>query len=104
LSQTVSQSSSTPLHVSPPATHDPQVQLAEQTRVPVEPQDVAHVPVDPRQHSWPLSQTASQSSSAPLHVSGGARHGFQVQEAEQVRVPVVPQTVEHVAVVSRQHE
>jgi hypothetical protein len=74
-----------------------------QVRVPVEPQPVVQAPEAPRQHSpTPLSQMPSQSSSMPLQVSGGGVQGFQVQNAEQLRVPVDKQTAVHVPVDPRQ--
>jgi len=93
LSQTVSQSSSAPLHVSAAIPQAPQVHEAEQVRVPVPPQDVVQEPVVPAQHSNPSSQPPAQSSSAPLHVSGGGSQDPQTQVSRQVRVPELPQEV-----------
>jgi hypothetical protein len=87
------QLSSTPLQVSGGAVQTPQLQLAEQLRVPLEPQVVPHVPLDPRQHSKSSSQAPSPSSSVPLQASPDAVQVPQVQEALQVRAPGAPSEV-----------
>jgi hypothetical protein len=97
------QLSSSPLHVSAGGLQAVQVHEPLQVRVPVEPQLVVQAPEDPRQHSPTLlSQMPSQSSSMPLQDSGGGVQGFQVQDPEQLRVPVEPQTAAHVPVAPRQ--
>ena len=92
-SQEPSQSSSTPLQVSAGGTQLPQVQELEHVLEPVELHEVVQVPEVPRQHSKPLSQPFTQSSSTPLHVSAGGTQLPQSQEALQVCRPVVPQLV-----------
>jgi len=47
----------------------------------------------PAQQVQPSSHRPSQSSSSPLHVSEGGVQLPQAHEAEQVRVPVLPQVV-----------
>jgi hypothetical protein len=93
LSQTVSQSSSAPLHVSAAISQVPHVQEGEQVRVPVPPQEVGQEPVEPAQHSNPSSHVPLQSSSAPLHVSSGGSQEPHTHVSRQVRVPVLPQEV-----------
>jgi hypothetical protein len=88
-----SQSSSVPLHASVGALQEPQAQLPEQVRVPVEPQVVVHEPVVPAQQANPSSQLALQSSSIPLQISAGGEQALQPQALVQVRLPVVPQLV-----------
>jgi len=68
-SQVPSQSSSAPLHVSEGGAQAVQAQELLQLREPVVPHEVVQLPVSPRQHSNPLSQSVSQSSSSPLQVS-----------------------------------
>jgi hypothetical protein len=93
LSQVVSQSSSDPLHVSVGGVQEPQTQLAEQSRVPVDRQVVTQEPLVPRQQANPLSQPPTQSSSTPLQVSAGGVQPPQPQPESQVRVPLEPQPV-----------
>jgi hypothetical protein len=98
-----SQSSSTPLHLSPGGMHEPQAQLAEQVRVPVDPHVVAQFPLDPAGHVNPSSTIASQSSSAPLQVSAGGVQLPHVQLAPHVRVPVEPHVAVQLPVVPLTH-
>jgi hypothetical protein len=96
LSQAPSQSSSTPLQVSAGGVQGPQAQADEQTRVPLDPHEVVHEPVLPRQHPRPSSHAPSQSSSAPLHVSAGGMQALpdgSWQRSVQVPDPVDPQEV-----------
>src|SRR5207245_11491359 len=96
LSQTRSQSSSRPLHVSVGGTHEPHAHEPVHVRAPVEPQEVGHGAVVPAQQVKPLSQTKSQSSSTPLQTSVGGRHGPYVHDgARQVSVPTLEQDVVH---------
>jgi hypothetical protein len=86
------------LHVSAGVTHVPGVQLAEQTVDPVLPQPVVQGTTWSAQHPKPLSQTVSQSSSAPLHVSAGPRHDVAaggLQFGSHSPVPGVPHAVVH---------
>ena len=72
-SQVVSQSSSTPLHDSAggvQASGAGGVQAIEQAPEPVEPQVVVQLTIAPTAQSESSSVAPSQSSSAPLHVSG----------------------------------
>jgi len=82
--------------------HDPHEQEEEHTLVPVEPQEVVHAPLLPRQQAKPLSQTPSQSSSAPLQVSEGGLQVPHTHDELQVLVPVEPQEVVQFPVVPRQ--
>jgi hypothetical protein len=77
----------------PQALHEPQEQAVPQVRLCVPQKPQLCVCVWPRQHSQPLSQPETQSSSNPLHVSAGGAHGPQVQLGEQTWVPVEPQPV-----------
>jgi len=91
-----SQSSSAALQSSAGGVQAPHVHEAEQSRLPVVPQPVVHVPVEPCRHSNPLSATMSQSSSAPLHTSaGGVQVPDQAQEAVHASVPMVAHAVVH---------
>jgi len=98
-SRSVSQSSSTPLHVSAGTVHEEgagSVQVVEQTPVPVEPQVVVHDVGMPIAQANPLSGPATQSSSSPLQISvGGVQEGAEGREhdVEHVPDPVVPQIV-----------
>jgi hypothetical protein len=97
-SQNVSQSSSMPLQVSAGRVHCAPAgipQLVLHVPVPVEPQLVLQGVGCPLQQAYPLSQTVSQSSSAPLQVSGGGAQVPQAHEAVQVAVPLVPQELVH---------
>ena len=92
-SQLPSQSSSRPLQVSEGGTQLSHPQEVLHECVPVVPQLVVQLPVDPRQQVNPLSQPLTQSSSTPLHVSDGGVQVPHAQELLQVCVPVVPQLV-----------
>jgi len=92
-SHRLSQSSSAPLQVSAGGTQLPQAQEPEQVRVPVVPQVVAQLVLVPEQHVQPSSQSPSQSSSMPLHVSDGVLQLPQLHDPEQRRVPDDPQLV-----------
>jgi len=96
LSHVPSQSSSMPLHVSAGGLHAPQLHVALQILVPVEPQPVGQDSVEPRQQANPLSHAPSQSSSMPLHVSAGgvqsAGDGM-VQSSPHTPVPALPHVV-----------
>ena len=94
-SQSMSQSSSTALHVSAGGVHAPHAQAALHMRVPVEPQLAVHEPLVPDGHVKPLSMTTLQSSSTPLQVSAGGVQAPHVQAAPQTREPVVPQLDVH---------
>jgi len=98
LSQIVSQSSSSPLHVSTGGTHVSHSQEEEQVRVPEEPHDVSHGSPVPAQQLHPLSQIVSQSSSSPLQTSSGGVHSDgsgRVQVEEHTPLPVEPHPVVH---------
>ncbi len=103
LSHTLSQSSSTPLHVSAGGVQEPQAQEEEQTLLPVESQDVVHAPSSSLQHANPLSHASSQSSSAPLHVSGGGLHVLQLHVDVQVLIPAELHAVVQNSVIPLQH-
>jgi len=97
-----SQSSSTPLHVSPGGVHDPQLQELEHTLDPVVPQLDVQEPEDPLQQVKPLSHVPSQSSSAPLQVSAGGLQAPHTHDELHVLVPVLPQEVVQLPVVPLQ--
>jgi hypothetical protein len=106
LSHVVSQSSSIPLHDSAGVMHVPGVQLAEQTVEPVLPQPVVQGTTASAQHPKPLSQTVSQSSSNPLHVSAGPRHAVAaggLQLSSHSPVPGVPHAVVHAITMPAAH-
>jgi hypothetical protein len=90
-----SQSSSAALQLSTGGVQLPQVHAELQVRVPVDPHVLVHEPLVPRAQANPSSGVPSQSSSAPLQSSAGGRHAPQAHEAEQVRLPMVPQVVGH---------
>src|SRR5687768_7457715 len=90
-SQTMLQSSSMPLQVSPGGEQGLHAQLAPQVRDPVLPQVVGHEPTAPTAQVKPSSMVMSQSSSTPLHDSTGGVHEPQVHIALQTREPGVPQ-------------
>jgi hypothetical protein len=97
-----SQSSSWPLQLSAGGTQLPQAQVLLHVRVPVEPQLVVQLDVEPRQQLHPSSHVPSQSSSTPLHVSAGGVQLPQAQDVLHVRVPVEPQLVVQLPLVPRQ--
>jgi hypothetical protein len=75
------------------------VQVEEQTPVPVEPHVVVQEVGMLMAQGNPLSGPPTQSSSSPLQISlGGVHMGAEgiEQEEEHVPVPVVPQIVVHV--------
>jgi hypothetical protein len=93
-----SQSSSSPLQVSAGAAQGPQPHAASHPRVPAEPHVVTQEPLVPGEQAKPSSGTASQSSSSPLHDSGGGRHPAPAggsQAGEHAPAPLVPQLVVH---------
>ena len=104
----VSQSSSRPLQASLVlAMHEPHAQLPLHVRVPVHDPTV-HACVCAGVQGYPLSTVPSQSSSAPLHVSGVVTtHEPHVQLVPHVlvppHVPVAPVRV-HASVEPRMHE
>jgi hypothetical protein len=98
-----SQSSSPALHVSAGGVHAPNAHAAEHVRDPVVPHVVVQLEVRPAQHVKPSSHTLLQSSSRPLHVSGGGEHALQPHVGLHVREPVVPQLVMHEPVDPAQH-
>jgi hypothetical protein len=71
-------------------------------RRPAEPQAVVHAPVAPGTQAKPLSRAPSQSSSRPLHTSGGARHPVGIPAASQSVVPIEPQVVAQGAMAEQQ--
>jgi hypothetical protein len=79
LSTTVSQSSSSPLHVSAGGAHVPHAHEALHVREPVEPQVVVQGPELPREQANVSSVAPSQSSSLPLQTSAGGEHVPQAQ-------------------------
>jgi hypothetical protein len=93
LSTTPSQSSSRPLHTSIGGMHAPHAHIVEHVRVPVVPQEVGHIPIDPDAHGKPLSTTPSQSSSRPLHTSAGGVHV--ADPPAHAVVPIEPHVVVH---------
>ena len=100
-SGTVSQSSSSALHVSVGGVQADGAGVAHeasQLPVPVVPHVVVQDIVVPRMQGKPSSRVPSQSSSTPLHVSSGGVQTAPVGSAQlevQVPVPVVPQLVVH---------
>jgi hypothetical protein len=94
LSSTVpSQSSSMLLQASAGGTQLPRVHVESQVRVPVVPQPVVQLVVDPTAHEKPSSTVASQSSSTPLQLSAAAVHAPHPQLESQVCMPLDPQVV-----------
>jgi hypothetical protein len=98
-----SQSSSAPLQVSAGGTHAPTEQSSPHARVPVEPQLVVQLELVPRTHANTSSGAPLQSSSTPLHVSGGGEQTPHEQLVPQTRVPVVPHVVVQSPMLPRQH-
>jgi len=89
-----SQSSSTPfVQFSGGIVQLPQPHVPLHARVPVEPQLVVQLPVEPAQHVNPSSQVPSQSSSAPLHTSDGGEQLPHPHVPLHVRLPAEPQLV-----------
>ena len=89
-----SQSSSTPfVQFSGGIVQLPQPHVPLHARVPVEPQLVVQLPVEPAQQANPLSQVPSQSSSAPLQISPGGTQLPHVHVELQLRLPVLPHPV-----------
>jgi hypothetical protein len=103
LSQPLTQSSSSPLHVSLGGVQLPHVQSPAHVRDPVEPHAVAHPSTASLQHAKPLSQPLTQSSSSPLHASSGGVHTPHEQSSAHVRDPVDPHAVVHPSTASLQH-
>jgi len=102
-STVLSQSSSSPLHVSAGALQLPQEQPDEQVRLPVDPQTVVQEPVEPAQQPKPSSHAPLQSSSLPLQVSAGGEQTLQPQAVSHVREPVDPQLVVQLPLLPEQH-
>jgi hypothetical protein len=95
-SQTVSQSSSDPLHVSTGGVHAPGAGVphdAVQVPVPVVPHDAVQLVGSPAQQVEPSSHVPSQSSSCPLQISTGGTHAPATHAALHALVPIVPHDV-----------